>query len=205
MSTIGSFANKVFKVSSNTLYTFDEFSRNGDLKIDEQEVDGSKPSTYIKGSGLDKVTLNVLLIKQKSLNVRNEIDEWFKIMNSKVPYHLIIGNKNLSTYKFLLTNVGTSDTKIGPGGEFLKSTLQLQFSEYVRAGKKEDNSTSTGASTSTSTSNSTSKSSSKSKAGTTKTSKQTKKRSTKTSSKQTKNDSNKSNAKLEALEKELYG
>ncbi len=202
MSTIGSFANKVFKVSSNTLYTFDEFERTGDLKIDEQEVEGNKPSTYIKGSGLDKVTLNLLLIKQKNLNVRNEIDEWFKIMNSKVPYHLIIGNKNLSSYKFLLTNVGTSDTKIGPRGEFLKSTLQLQFSEYVRAGKKEDNSTSTGVSTSTS--NSTSKSSSKSKAGTTKTSKQTKKTTTKTS-KQTKNDSSKSNAKLEALEKELYG
>ena len=68
MSTIGSFANKVFKVSSNHLYTFDEFTMNGELKVDEQEVDGSKPSSYIKGSGLDKVSLNILLIKQKNIN-----------------------------------------------------------------------------------------------------------------------------------------
>ena len=140
-------------------------------------------------------------IKQKNINVRNEIQDWFKIRDSKTPHHLIVGNKNLSTYKFLLTNVDTSDTKIGPNGEFLKSTLKLQFSEYVRAGKKENNSTSTSVSSSTSTS----KSSSKSKAGTTKTSKKTKKRSTKTSSKPTKNNSSKSNDKLEALEKELYG
>lgn len=201
MSIIGSFANKVFKVSANHLYTFDEFTMSGELKVDEQEVDNSKPSSYIKGPGLDKVSLNILLIKQKNVNVRNEIQDWFKIRDAKTPHHLIIGNKNLSTYKFLLTSVNTSDTKIGPGGEFLKSTLQLQFSEYVRAGKKENNSTSTSVSSSTSTS----KSSSKSKAGTTKTSKKTKKRSTKTSSKQTKNNSSKSNAKLEALEKELYG
>lgn len=195
MSTIGSFANKVFKVSSNHLYTFDEFTMSGELKVDEQEVDGSKPSTYIKGSGLDKVSLNILLIKQKNINVRNEIQDWFKIRDSKTPHHLIVGNKNLSTYKFLLTNVDTSDTKIGPNGEFLKSTLKLQFSEYVRAGKKENNSTST----------SSSSSSSKSNAGTSKTSKKTKKTSSKSKSQNSSTSSNKSNAKLDALEKELYG
>ena len=62
MSIIGSFANKVFKVSSNHLYTFDEFTMSGELKVDEQEVDNSKPSSYIKGPGLDKVSLNILLI-----------------------------------------------------------------------------------------------------------------------------------------------
>ncbi len=195
MSTIGSFANKVFKVSSNHLYTFDEFTMSGELKVDEQEVDGSKPSTYIKGSGLDKVSLNILLIKQKNIDVRNEIQDWFKIRDSKTPHHLIIGNKNLSTYKFLLTNVDTSDTKIGHNGEFLKSTLKLQFSEYVRAGKKENNSTSTNSSSS----------SSKSNAGTSKSSKKTKKNSSKSKSQNSSTSSNKSNAKLEALEKELYG
>ncbi len=193
MSTIGSFANKVFKVSSNHLYTFDEFTMSGELKVDEQEVDGSKPSTYIKGPGLDKVSLNILLIKQKNVNVRNEIQDWLKIRDAKTPHHLIIGNKNLSSYKFLLTNVNTSDTEIGPNGEFLKSTVQLQFSEYVRAGKKE---------------NSSSKSnSSKSNAGTSKSSKKTKKtkKNSKSKSKKSSTKSNKSNAKLEALEKELYG
>ena len=196
MSTIGSFANKVFKVSSNHLYTFDEFTMNGELKVDEQEVDGSKPSSYIKGSGLDKVSLNILLIKQKNINVRSEINEWFKIMNSKIPHHLIIGNKNISSYNFLLTNIETSDTKIGPDGEFLKSNLKLQFSEYVRSGKKENNSTST---------SSNSNSSKKSNAGTSKSSKKTKKNSSKSKSKKSSTSSNKSNAKLEALEKELYG
>lgn len=196
MSTIGSFANKVFKVSSNYLYTFDEFTMNGELKIDDQEVDGSKPSTYIKGSGLDKVSFNLMLIKQKSIDVRTEIKDWFKIKDDKTPHNLIIGNSNLSSYKFLLTNVDVSDVKIGAGGEFLKAKVQLQFSEYVRAGKKDDKSSeSPGKSTSNK---------SKSNAGTSKSSKSTKKRKNSNASKST-SSSSKSNSKLDALEKELYG
>lgn len=198
MSTIGSFASKVFKISSNYLYTFDEFGISGELKIDEQEVDGSKPSTYIKGSGLDKVSLNILLIKQNYINVRKEIEDWFKIRDAKIPNHLIIGNKNMSTYKFLLTNVDVSDTKIGPDGEFIKAKVQLQFSEYVRAGKKEDNSTSSSSNTSKS-------NSSKSNAGTSKTSKKTKKKSSSKKNSSTSKKKNSSNSKLDALEKELYG
>lgn len=206
MSIIGSFANKVFKVSSNHLYTFDEFTMNSELKIDEQEVDGNKPSTYIKGPGLDKVSLNVSLIKQKNINVRNEIDEWKKIKDSKVPYHLIIGNRNLATYKFLLTNVDVSEIKIGIAGEYLKAKVQLQFSEYVRAGKKEE-STTTATSSGSSTKNSTKSTSKKSTAGTTKSSKKSKKRKNKNASKsKSKNKTSKSdNSKIEALEKELYG
>ncbi|WP_195940963.1 phage tail protein [Romboutsia sp. 1001713B170131_170501_G6] len=206
MSIIGSFANKVFKVSSNHLYTFDEFTMNSELKIDEQEVDGSKPSTYIKGPGLDKVSLNVSLIKQKNIDVRNEIDEWKKIKDSKIPYHLIIGNRNLATYKFLLTNVDVSETKIGVSGEYLKAKVQLQFSEYVRAGKKEENTTTSSSSNDT-TKSSTKSTSKKSTAGTTKSSKKSKKRKNKNASKsKSKNKTSKSdNSKIEALEKELYG
>lgn len=206
MSIIGSFANKVFKVSSNHLYTFDEFTMNSELKIDEQEVDGSKPSTYIKGPGLDKVSLNISLIKQKNIDVRSEIDEWKKIKDSKVPYHLIIGNRNLATYKFLLTNVDVSETKIGVSGDYLKAKVQLQFSEYVRAGKKEENTTTSSSSNNT-TKSSTKSTSKKSTAGTTKSSKKSKKRKNKNASKsKSKNKTSKSdNSKIEALEKELYG
>lgn len=204
MSTIGSFANKVFKVSSNHLYTFDEFTMNGELKIDEQEVDGSKPSTYIKGSGLDKVSFNLMLIKQKSIDVRAEIKDWFKIRDDKTPHNLIIGNSNLSSYKFLLTNVDVSDVKIGAGGEFLKAKVQLQFSEYVRAGKKDDKSSESPGKSTSNKSTGSSSSKSKSNAGTSKSSKSTKKRKNSNASKST-SSSSKSNSKLDALEKELYG
>lgn len=206
MSTIGSFANKVFKVSSNYLYTFDEFTMNGELKIDEQEVDGNKPSTYIKGSGLDKVSFNLMLIKQKSIDVRAEIKDWFKIRDDKTPHNLIIGNSNLSSYKFLLTNVDVSDVKIGAGGKFLKAKVQLQFSEYVRAGKKDDKSSESPGKSTSNKSTSSSSTKSKSNAGTSKSSKSTKKRKNSNASKsKSTSSSSKSNSKLDALEKELYG
>lgn len=185
MPTVGSFASKSFTTSYNHFYTFDELSMNSDLKIEEQEVEGSKPSTYIKGQGLDKIAFSIIIIKQKNIDVKNEIDSWNKIKNAKVPYSLILGNKNMSSNKFILTNVDASEIKISPKGEFLKAKLQLQFSEFVRAGKKKEESSSG--------------------SGTSKTSKTTKKRnsSKKTSSKSSTSKSD--NSKIQALEKELYG
>lgn len=196
MAVIGSFANKTFSVSSNHMYTIDEISFNSELKFDEQEVDGSKPSTYIKGAGLDKVGFNLTLKKQKNVNVKNEIDEWIKIKNAKTPYMLILGNRNVTGNKFLLTNVDTTELILGPSGDYLKAKLQLQFLEYIRAGKKEDKEGKESGSNSSSKSKKTSE--------TSKESKKKKKRKNK-NAKEASKPSSADNAKVSALEKELYG
>ena len=188
MPILGSFSNKTFVVSSNKIYTFDELTINGELKHEEQEVEGNKPSTYIKGPGLDKFSFTIFLIKQKSVNIEKEIEDWFKIRDSKTPSYFIIGGKSVSKNKLLLTNVDVSETKIGVNGEYLKAKIQLQLSEFVRAGKKQDTSTTTSSAPSTS-----------------KSSKKSKKRSNKNAKDATSSSSNSSNAALEVLEKELYG
>ena len=188
MPILGSFSNKTFSVSMDKIYTFDELTINSELKFEEQEVEGSKPSTYIKGAGLDKFSFTISLIKQKKINIENEIKDWLKIRDSKTPHYLIIGGKSVSNYKLLLTNIDVNDTTIGVNGEYLKAKIQLQFLEYVRAGKKQD----------------TDQTSSSKPPSTSKNSKKSKKRSNK-NSKNTTTNTNKSNVALEALEKELYG
>ncbi len=130
------FAGKVFSVSPNRIYTFDSLERSGELSIDEQEVDGQKPSTYIKGPTLDKVGFNVVLKNAVNIDIRNEIESWMKIKDAGKPYYIVLGKKIYGNNKYLLTNVNASDQTVMPTGLISKATIRLEFSEYVRQGTK---------------------------------------------------------------------
>ncbi len=171
---VASFGTKVFSASQNKIFTFDDFSRTSSLNIEEQEIDGQKPSTYIKGSNLDDVVLTLPLFKQKELDVRKEIDEWITIKNQAVPQTLIIGNKPMGQNKFLLTSVAIKESVIDGNGNFLRTKVELQFKEFIRYGQKQETTNST--------------------PSTTKTSKETKKRA----------NPNADNAKLDQFEKQLF-
>ncbi len=107
--SIGSFNSKTFEVTQDKIYTFDDYTRDISLNIEDQEVDGSKPSTYIKGITLEQVSFNVKLIQSNSIDVKTEIDDWKNICEDGVPYMLFIGDKPVSNNKFLLTSVSLTD------------------------------------------------------------------------------------------------
>lgn len=183
---IGSFGSKKFEVSYNKVYTLEDLSMNFKLNVEDQDIEGKKPSTYIKGFGLDDFSFSINIFKQKRVSIENEINDWRKILNAKVPYSLIINGKPICSNKVLLTGVGV-DSIILTSNSMIKAKLKLDFKEFVRWGKKEETS-SVGAKTSSSSS------------------KSTKKRTNKNASAavSSKSSSKNSNAKIAALEKEIY-
>ncbi|WP_061312814.1 phage tail protein [Clostridium botulinum] len=178
--SIGSFNSKTFEVTQDKIYTFDDYTRDISLNIEDQEVDGSKPSTYIKGITLEQVSFNVKLIQSNSIDVKTEIDDWKNICEDGVPYMLFIGDKPVSNNKFLLTSVSLTDNIYIYGGKLIKSTMKLSFKEYVIAGVKKEEGTS-----------SESKKTSKSKG--------------KKKSSEKKEMSSEDNAKVDALENKIFG
>lgn len=162
---LGGFANKTFTVSQKKIYTFFGYTNNFSLNIEEQEVDGSKPSTYIKGKALEDPSFNIKLRISEGVNVQKEVDDWRNICNSCSPHMLFIGNKAVSNNKYLLTAVSLSDTEYLKSGVLAQCTLKLDFKEYVRKGvkKEEGTSSSTKKKTSTAKKKSSKKSASKNK------------------------------------------
>lgn len=189
MGVIGSFGSKTFSSSLNKIYTFEDMTENTSLNIEEQDVEGQKPSTYIKGPSLSDCSLTITLLRQKKVDVLSEINSWKNILAAAKPYPLVIGGKALSRYKYLIASISTSDVKIGPNGEYLFAKVQIQFKEYVRAGKNKE------------------ASKDKKPSGTSKEKKKTKKRKN-PNVKKAKSSGAKSskgdNAKIDALEKELF-
>lgn len=141
MPTVGSFGGKRFKTSKTYIYALGhEISMEMGLSIEEQEKEGDKPSTYIKGTNLKKLKLNINLLKHGSVDVLKEIDSWEKVMESKKAYPLILNSKKIGKNNYILTNVNVSETYLSPTGEILKAKIELSLAEYIRKGRKKEGS-----------------------------------------------------------------
>lgn len=135
---IAVFKNKTFQVSSEKIYTFDNFVWGGDIKSESQEKLNSKPSTYIKGVDLKNMSFEIPLKLNLGVDPRVEIEEWESIRDSLQPAIFILGTKPLGINKWLLKSVNTINTVFDNKGNLVGATLQLEFEEFVRQGSAEE-------------------------------------------------------------------
>jgi hypothetical protein len=133
---IATFGSKVFEVSNNRINTINDLSLSYGLEVENQDQDGNKPSTYIKGYKLMEFSFKVKL-DSIFVDVNKELADWQFICNQKIPYYFILGGNSLSVNKFLLVDVGVSDTVIDGFGTIIKCSIDLKLQEYVRPGYKE--------------------------------------------------------------------
>jgi len=134
---IAVFGRKTFQVDANKIYTFNGLTYSSVLQTDAQGVDGQKPSTYIKGEGLDTLAISLPLEQQYGVNPRQEWNDWQTILSKKTPELFILGGVPIGKNKWLLKSVSPSDIKINNAGGITGLVLSLEFEEYVRPGKKE--------------------------------------------------------------------
>lgn len=132
---IASFSGKVFEVSSNKIYNFDGYTRAYSLDTEQQEQEGAKPSTYIKGESLETLSFNISF-DARFIDIESEVKSWFEICKSKKPDFFILGGKPVSSNKFLLKSVSESDSIIDNKGKKLKQKLDIKLEEFVRYGYK---------------------------------------------------------------------
>jgi hypothetical protein len=133
---IAVFASKTFNVSRDKVYTFDGLTLSSSLNVESQDVEGKKPSTYVKGSGLNAMSFNIPVKIELGYNPRAEYDAWEAIKDKAVAYPFILGGKPVGVNKYLLKSVSLNNTLADNKGNILSGTLQLEFEEYVRQGSK---------------------------------------------------------------------
>lgn len=133
---IAVFKNKVFQVDTSKIYTFKDFTYSSVLNTEHQDVDGKKPSTYVKGPGLDNFGIVITLETSNGVNPRQEWEEWQQILAQSLPDTFILGGKPIGENKWLLKSVSPSDVRADNTGNITGLTLSLEFEEYVRPGQK---------------------------------------------------------------------
>ena len=131
---IATFDKKTFNVSSNKILTFDKLSYGESLAVEQQEVTGQKPSTYIKGVSLMTIPLTVELKSSLGVDVQAEIDDWLNMLRAQTKNYFFLGNKPVSRNKFLLTRVDVDGKTILNNSKVQSATLSIELQEYVRGG-----------------------------------------------------------------------
>lgn len=130
---IAVFGNKVFEITDSKIYTMEGLQYSSSLETEKQDAEGKKPSTYIKGPGLNELNFTLKLDATLGVNPRREIESWEQIKDASVAYPFILGRSPLGS-KWLLVDVNASNTVVDNIGNMLKAELQLKFDEYVRPG-----------------------------------------------------------------------
>lgn len=128
------FGPKGFTVSSNKVITFDDFSSNSSLETEKQESKNKKPSTYIKGAGLDTFSVKVRLDRALGVYPMEQIEDWMSIKDKAEAYPFLLNGKPFLNTKWILKSVGINETHIDNTGYMLAATITLNFEEFVRAG-----------------------------------------------------------------------
>lgn len=131
---IATFNNMTFQVSSQKIYTLGDFSLSCSLETESQDVAGKKPSTYVKGAGLGKVSFNVPLKVAFGMDVRVEYGKWKALVEAGKPYPFTLGGVPLGQNKWLIKSAALDNTVVNPKGQILSGMLSLEFEEYVREG-----------------------------------------------------------------------
>lgn len=134
--SLGGFGDKTFEVSQDKIYTFSNVSNSMGLNTEEQEVEGEKPSIYIKGFKNETPSINITLNHSDTIDCDTEYKYWKDVLYSKKPHMLFLGKEPVSNNKFLLVDITPSDMVYHPSGKLIKITLTLKFQEYPRAGVK---------------------------------------------------------------------
>lgn len=136
--SLGGFGDKLFEVSHDKIYTFTNVTNDLGLNIEEQEVEGDRPSIYIKGITNQSPSIDINLTQSGTIDCDKEFSDWKDILYSQTPHMLFLGNNPVSTNKFLLIGVTPSNQVYHSNGRLIKVTLTLKFKEYPRAGVKKE-------------------------------------------------------------------
>lgn len=131
---IAAFGYKTFQVSASKVYTFSDFTFSSTLETEAQEVEGKKPSTYIKGPGLGTISFKIVADSSLGVDPEYEIKDWMAIKDLSQAFPFSIGGNPLSENKWLLKSVNVSNTLINGGGKIIRAIIDLAFEEFVRSG-----------------------------------------------------------------------
>ena len=148
---LASFGRKVLSVSPSKTYTLTDLQYESSLDTEKQDSSGNKstvvgtklsrydkPSTYVKGSGLNTLSFKISLGVGLGTNPRKEVEDWESIKDEAVAYDFILGKRAFGRYKWLLVDIQVDNMNIDQFGNMLQADLSLKFDEYYKQGKVPD-------------------------------------------------------------------
>lgn len=137
---VGKFGIKTFEVSEKRLVTFNGISVNLGIEFENQNVENSKPSTWVKGKKLKSVMIPITL-DHRFCNIKDEMTYWETAMDKVSGGNLSIGAWTIGY--FIITDIKYPSYKLGNNGRYLKVEAEITLQEFVSKGYNKDKASAT--------------------------------------------------------------
>ena len=129
-SNLGSYGDIIFKVARGNVLTPDAIDLSISSKTEDHDNLGEAPYTEFIRRNLRTISLNIKLVYTLT-NINEAILKLEKICENGEYYPLILGNKPLSKYGFMLTGFKQGIKSTNSNGELEVVNCSLTLKEYI--------------------------------------------------------------------------
>ena len=131
-SRLGTLGDISFRVSGyNDIFTYDNYSRNAEVRMASHEIIGEKAVTEYLGPGLQGISFTIKLNAQWGVNPLTEIERLIDYCESGTVLTFTMGGKRVGRYKWLIESVESSAKYYDNMGNILSADAAVKLKEYV--------------------------------------------------------------------------
>ena len=128
---VGSFGDLIFEVSTERVFTFDNFTHKVAARYAKHELINSPVVLEYLGEDTHEITLNITLTATLGVNPGLEIKRIQELVLSGSAEFLIIGNEVVGESRFVITEASTRAISYDGQGNVLVAQLDLTFKSYI--------------------------------------------------------------------------
>lgn len=130
---IGSLGEVAFKVSSDKVFTFNDFSRKGSARITAHELIGRKPLVEFVGPGLESISFKMMLSTFLGIVPLDEVNTLREMRDKGTASSLSLDGTPVGDGLWLLESINEDWKHIDNNGSPRVIDCDLQLKEYVEA------------------------------------------------------------------------
>lgn len=128
---VGSFGDLLFEVSTERVFTFDNFTHKVASRYAKHELCNGVPVLEFLGEDTSKITLTITLTASLGVNPGYEIKRIQELVLNGDAEWLIIGNEVVGNSRFVITEASTRAISYDGEGHVLVAQLDLTFESYI--------------------------------------------------------------------------
>ena len=130
MATVGSLGGITFNVSSRRVLTFDNYSRQGNIKSAEHEIIAEKSNMEFTGLDPEEITFDIQLFSQLNVTPEKNLEVLRNMRDTGKVVSFILGNRPVSQNKWMITGLSEKPSYWKQRGKMHVVTVSVALKEY---------------------------------------------------------------------------
>lgn len=128
---IGVFANLVFEVSTEKVFTFDDYQRETKARYEKHKLINRTPVLEFLGRDLTEISFEMKFYRQLGVNPRTAARRVRELCEKGTADYLVIGNEIISDNLFVIESCSESVEMWDGFGNPIVSAVKVKMIEYV--------------------------------------------------------------------------